>query len=74
MKPIRFIVLLTTTYLFGYSLTPYIDSIPTIIIFSLWFFGTFLLIYMVVAVLVKGIPSKRTFEEGYWYEDRDRIR
>lgn len=73
MKPIRFIILFTTAYLFGYALTPFIDSIPLIIVFTLWFFGTFLLIYMVVSVLVKGIPSKQKFNEGYWYEDRGRI-
>ncbi|MEJ2595933.1 MAG: hypothetical protein P8100_12605 [bacterium] len=73
MKPIRFIVLFTTAYLFIYAITPFIGSIPDYVPISLFIGGNFLLVYMVIRVLRKGVPSEKTFEEGYWYDDREKI-
>jgi hypothetical protein len=72
MAPIRFIIFLTTAYLLFYALTPYIDSIPIRITVVLWLFSHVLLVYMVVRVLRKGIPSTKRFDEGYWYEDKEK--
>ena len=73
MKPIRFIIWLTTAYLMFYAITPYIESIPYRITVILWIFSHVLIVYMVLRVLRKGIPSGRKFNDGYWYDDKDKI-
>lgn len=73
MKPIRFIIFFTTAYLFFYALTPYIESIPVRVTIILWLLSHVLIVYMVIRVLRKGVPSAKTFDEGYWYEDREKM-
>jgi hypothetical protein len=73
MKPIRFIILFTTAYLLFYALTPYIESIPVRVTVILWLLSHVLIVYMVIRVLRKGVASTKTFEEGYWYEDREKM-
>jgi hypothetical protein len=73
MKPIRLIVILTTVYLVIYTLVSNLTLLPAVALVSMWIFGHVLLVYMVVRVLRKGVPSTRTFDEGYWYEDRGKM-
>lgn len=73
MKPIKNIVLFTTIYLFIYAIVTQIGTVPYFVPMSLFIFSHFLLVYMVIRVLRKGIPSDKTFEEGYWYDDREKI-
>ena len=56
-----------------YALTPHINIIPDSVTVFLFLASHILVIYLVYTVLTKGIASEKTFDDGYWYEDRERM-
>ena len=68
MKNIGPAVIGTTIYLIFYTMMPSL-GIAMNLIFLFFFIGNALLIYMVYVVLKYGKAPKKTFEEGYWYDD-----
>ena len=73
MKPIATTVGLVTLYVFFYAITPHIAAIPDRVTIAMGLFSPILLLYMVFVILKKGQPSGRTFDEGYWYDDHDKM-
>ena len=73
MKPIAFIVWFTTAFICFYAVSPVVDSISDQITLIMGLVAPLLLIYMVYRVLKSGQASGRTFNEGYWYDDRDKM-
>jgi hypothetical protein len=68
MKGCRIPVLVTTIFLVVYTISPYI-GVPEPVIALAYVLAPFLVIWMVFSILIKGEPSGRTFEDGYWYDD-----
>jgi len=50
-----------------------LDAIPEKVTMSMFLASQILILYLVYSVLTKGIASDKTFEEGYWYEDREKL-
>jgi threonine/homoserine/homoserine lactone efflux protein len=73
MKPIKFIIILTTIFVILFGLVPLFENFPAVTAIVLWVAGHVLIVYMVIRVMRKGVPSAKTFDEGYWYEDRGKI-
>lgn len=65
-------VVVTTVYLFVYTLTPHLP-ISSKITIAMFLFSPFLMIWMVLSILIKGEPSKKKFSDGHWYEDVDKV-
>lgn len=70
MKSIKEVVVFVTLFVFFYSITPHIGLVENII-FSLFLIANVFLFYMVYVILLKGNPSGKKFNEGYWYDDVD---
>lgn len=72
MKNIRTPIIVTTAYLFIYTLTPHLPVSPKITV-AMFLFSPFLMAWMVLSILIKGEPSKKKFSDGHWYEDVDKV-
>lgn len=69
MKYIQFPIIFTTVFLFIYvTLPPLGVAFP--IIFSFFILMHVFYFWMIYAILKKGQPSERTFNE-HWYDDVD---
>lgn len=71
MKPVKSIVILVTSYLFLYTLSPVLN-LAYALMFLLFVIGNFLLLYMVYSVLKHGEAPKQKWSDGYWYSDVDK--
>lgn len=65
-------IVVTTVYLFVYSLTPHLPVSFKITI-AMFLFSPFLMLWMVLSILIKGEPSTKKFSDGHWYEDVDKV-
>ena len=68
MKGCRIPVLVTSLFLLVYTASPHL-GVPAPLIALAYVLAPFLVIWMVLSVLIKGEPSGRTFDDGYWYDD-----
>ena len=73
MKPVRFIIYFNTAYLVLYTIFTTIPNFPFGVIALMFTASPFLVIYMVVKVLKEGRSSVKTWDEGYWYDDREKM-
>ncbi|MEO1022874.1 MAG: hypothetical protein AAFW89_10035 [Bacteroidota bacterium] len=73
MKQIRFIIYFNTAYLLLYTIFTTVPNFPFGVIALMFTASPFLVIYMVVKVLKDGKPSGKTWEGGYWYDDREKM-
>ncbi|TRX58608.1 hypothetical protein FNH22_12055 [Fulvivirga sp. M361] len=67
MEKIKSPIVITTLFLVFYTLSPYV-GLPYPFVFASFLTVNVLTIWMVLSILKKGTPSKKTFEEK-WYED-----
>lgn len=68
-KIVSISVAVTTIIVAFYSITPYI-GVPAQIIILLFLLIPFIMIWMVITILKRGVSSSKTFED-HWYEDFD---
>lgn len=68
MQHIKTPVYALTVYLLIYAVS-YQIGLPYPVTALMFAFSPVLIIWLVISVLKKGVPSGRTFEEGYFYDD-----
>lgn len=70
MKPIRWHLTISTLFVVIYMFVVGIDPFWKVA-FTMFLLFPVVLIWLVLGVLRKGEPSKRTLEDGFYYDDSD---
>jgi hypothetical protein len=70
MENIKYPVVITTLIVLIYHMSPFLGATYTVVL-SLFTISTVAYFWMVYTILVKGTPSRYTFEEK-WYDDADK--
>ncbi|MDJ1466357.1 hypothetical protein QNI19_33295 [Cytophagaceae bacterium DM2B3-1] len=66
----KFSIVCVTVYLILYTVSPYMD-IPSWVIGTAYLLSPFLVVWMVISILKGEAYSGKTFDEGYFYADRN---
>ncbi len=72
METIKTPIIATTAFLFMYTLLPFFEGFERFV-GAFFFMSPFIVIWMVLNVLRNGIASNKKFDDGYWYEDAEKI-
>lgn len=73
MKDVYNIITFATAYLVLYVTGAQLGVLPAWVLVLLFLGSPVLVIYMVIRILKDDYSPDGTFDEGYWYEDKDRI-
>ncbi|MCC5922261.1 MAG: hypothetical protein JJT77_00630 [Crocinitomicaceae bacterium] len=73
MDKIKFAIIISFVYLGFYILTAASTLFPVWLPILLFSASPVLMLYVVFTILTNGTPSERKFDEGHWYEDREKI-
>ena len=73
MDKISNTIIFVTCYLVFYTVGAQLGVLPGIMLVLLFVGSPVVTIYMVVKILKDGEAPSETFEDGYWYEDKDQI-
>ncbi len=73
MQRIKLAIILSFIYLGIYILSAASTFFPVWLPVSLFILSPIIILYVVFTILLNGNPSDRKFDEGHWYEDRQKM-
>lgn len=73
MENVFNIIAFATSYLVLYVVGAQLGVLPSWLLFLLFLGSPLLLIYMMIRILRDDYSPEGSFEDWYWYEDKERI-